>query len=117
MKTKHSPGPWLYKVSTPKQMREHGSNGGANASIFRKNGKRIYGIECSDVIAYMPHWRDDAQNEEQIANTKLIAAAPDMLATLQNIVAICNNPDGMTREDILNAVANNAIPSIRKATE
>jgi hypothetical protein len=66
--TKHTAGPWEFKVSTPEEesKKYNGKNCGANAHVFRKNGKFIYGIETTDTICYMPHWRDNAQNEEQM---------------------------------------------------
>lgn len=44
---------------------------------------QIYPEETGKTLALTPYF--DKENKEQEANAKLIAAAPDMLAALQNI--------------------------------
>lgn len=78
MKAQHTPGPWYASISTPEQeSAKWGGKCGANAAILRKTGKFIFGCETSDVIVFLPHWRDSKDNAEQIANAELIAAAPE----------------------------------------
>lgn len=62
MQTKHTPGPW----SMEKRVR----------SNFHQSGYRIWNPELTEIIAA-------AENNE--ANARLIAAAPDLLAALEQI--------------------------------
>lgn len=91
MKTAHTPGPWFYVVSTPAQEREKDGRPniscGANAEVFYRDSKTIlFGKPASRTIVYLPHWRKDEENEEHIANAKLIAKAPTMWDSLQMIL-------------------------------
>ena len=77
MTTQHTPGPWTFSQST-----EYGD-------------KRFY-IAQADGAPYTPHYSDvatliaetvnDERKSIQEANARLIAAAPDLLEALQDIV-------------------------------
>jgi hypothetical protein len=95
----HTPGPW-----------EHDGNG------------MIYGPPINDdavlVCDLLPDMSDE-MTDEMKANARLIAAAPDLLAALENFVAWhAENFDDFTPE--INAqllcLANNATAAIAKAT-
>lgn len=90
MNTQHTPGPWNY--SGPCEIT-------GRYSIFH-NGPLAY---CADTTA---------KPGDGEANARLIAAAPDLLAALQNVAACfdANDPDSMA-----NAMAD-ARAAIAKAT-
>ena len=72
MNTKHTPGPWrLGLIGTP-----HGQ------------GRAIYG-STGELVANLS--ADLLPDNEQLPNAKLIAAAPDLLETLQRIAALSHS--------------------------
>lgn len=72
MDTKHTPGPW-------------GVHGDDGTLIGPSNGKQmIAGAKHSHVVK---EWA--VSLEEAQANARLIAAAPDMLAALREVVSSC----------------------------
>jgi len=58
--TNHTPGPW------------------------RASGLDVMGSDRSRVATVLP-WDDSGQGQEDLANTKLIAAAPEMLRIIQRL--------------------------------
>jgi len=69
---KHTPAPWKAD----------------NGAVRAKNGHQI--AEC----ALSTNWMNPTKKE--IANAQLIAAAPDMLAALENLMALNSQQAGST---------------------
>ena len=67
---KHTPRPWIRDYESPTDKYRHIMNGNGNGAVY---------------IAKLPLSRC---REEQEANARLIAAAPDLLALLIELVAI-----------------------------
>lgn len=116
MELKHTPGPWLYSISTPKQESEKhgGKNAGANCHIWAKTKERIFGRDPGRTICYPLHWRESSEDAEQIANIKLIAAAPELLEALNTIKSVLTNWNNSGKYSNLIYIAETAI---NKATE
>ncbi|MFN8994323.1 MAG: hypothetical protein ACK5X3_11770, partial [Pseudomonadota bacterium] len=98
---KHTPGPWKLWVS--QDARPH--------AVFLRHA--LGSIE-------IPHWgyigTSDAIVEEQFCNARLIAAAPDLLAELQNIAnADPRKWDEETRDQFQQWAQNRARVAIAKA--
>jgi len=74
MKTQHTAGPWI--------IQEHKDKNFGIDLTEGKNGKVI----CNVTSHYI------AEHEEAQANARLIAAAPELLAALQDLVAISKYP-------------------------
>ena len=87
MKTTHTPGPWI--IGEREQFIDRFPR------ILSNNGK--------NGIATMMLWGSDVTD----ANARLIAAAPDLLTTLQDLVAYC--------ETVGMADAFNRLPAARAA--
>jgi len=96
MKTKHTPGPWYY-------------SGGDSLAIFHPTeiGTRLAVV---DQTFSGSGWQVTA-NDEWEANAKLIAAAPELLDALENLLVSLNSYD----EKDLDAI-NQAKEAIKKAT-
>lgn len=81
-----------------------------------KDGQ-IYPIETGKTLATIPYF--DKDNEEQEANQKLIAAAPDLLDALneldQLVFSLNINVDGITAL-ALQSCRNRVTAAIQKAT-
>ena len=93
MEVKHTPGPWYHEADS-------------HTGAVTTEGKKL----IASVFGDDPECRED---DRQIANATLIAAAPDLLAALQDLM----RPHGGTRGvawDHLIAVAARA--AIAKAT-
>jgi hypothetical protein len=73
---KHTPGPW--KVIGEGQAIE----------IRHDAGEILLGCKIYDLICMLPHHPDKKYHARYAANAHLIAAAPDLLAALERIVAI-----------------------------
>jgi hypothetical protein len=105
METKHTPGPWVSTIATETTHKE----------IF---------IGPTDNITIDPLCKLPLTNEfkpNQQANTKLIAAAPDLLETLQGLFEHCCMIHKHWGENSNNKEADIAIKAalsaIKKATE
>jgi hypothetical protein len=89
----HTPGPWTIAMDEPYDLRVVAGNRGI----------------CEV-------WLDDAPvvdfNNEQHDNARLIAAAPDLLAALENLLATCNatNAAGRAAEEKARAALKKAMP-------
>lgn len=82
MTSKHTPGPWKYSTKP------------------HPNGCPIIGSGPLMVAMLAHSVNHDEQREIAIANARLIASAPELLASLQKLVAECVNPnDGSEYED------------------
>jgi hypothetical protein len=102
--TQHTPGPW------------HIGSGNGEGSIFAKNGRMrletggttLYAI-CHNVST----WNID----EDDANARLIAAAPDLLEALETCVSELNQLAFLANDKLANAAIEKSIEAIRKAKE
>jgi hypothetical protein len=100
MNTQHTPGPWDYDyyddhiaLSSPKHPDDY----------FAR-------VEFSPCVDTSP-WDGDSPMTEDVANTKLIAAAPELLAALEKalpyvwFLARHENPDAVaTNNEVLDAI-------------
>lgn len=127
MKTKHTPGPW--RINHWSKSEEPGITykGNINGVHFYAGDAvpyPIYGIR-NGVIHHADHSLSasfegahiaevSAINDEAEANAKLIAAAPELLESLQQFVSECIVIDETSE---FFEVKNKAIAAIKKATE
>jgi len=81
MAGKHTPGPWRLFLTT---------DGRALIGIGEETGEGITDRGFGT-------WRS---GEEQIANARLIAAAPDLLEALKNLVAIYDDEFGIVAPEM-----------------
>lgn len=86
----HTPAPWHLTYTTAAQARkearargENTDGGGACGTITAADPANRYG----QTVVFLPHNRDIAKDTECEANARLIAAAPDLLAALENLLA------------------------------
>lgn len=91
MNTKHTPAPWTVNPKAKRNVR-HGNLTIANCSSSQ----------------------DGSREEEEIANAKLIAAAPELLEALKIVRNYFGENDKTLAEHKMFAIADNAI---KKATE
>jgi hypothetical protein len=95
MTTQHTPGPWSID----------GSVNAGNLDVINGEGR----------IAMIDDSRSTGWNVPTInANARLIAAAPDMLAMLHEVIALLNNPDADGTD--ANRVEREILAVIAKAT-
>jgi hypothetical protein len=106
MKTKHTPGPWMVKHSESKI---------AFNVISTALGAK-YKIAICPYIHIVLGERGEAE-----ANAKLIAAAPELLETLNKLVNLKHYKEANGKDDYYSEAQplawKNAIESIKKATE
>lgn len=72
MSAKHTPGPWVVKATVI----------GPVASV-KAIGRKGSDFSDQEMVCMVPQ-----TNEEQVANTRLIQSAPDLLQALKAIVSI-----------------------------
>jgi hypothetical protein len=96
----HTPGPWAFT--------EGDADRRAMSEIHKAEDKTFQ-------IGYVTtEWRNPKQRAEDLANARLIAAAPDLLAALVRLVACPDvNLDMLSPETIV--AADQARDAIRKA--
>lgn len=92
MNTKHTPGPWHLGK--------------------RAAAKAIYGDKGEEVCQMLGHFNAD---DENLANARLIAAAPELLEALQ-VIASQSLGDDWTAEQAITFVKEHARSAIAKAT-
>jgi hypothetical protein len=98
---KHTPAPW------------HVGIGNGEGSIFSDSGRTRLedgGTTLYPICSYNRGWNAD----EDAANARLIAAAPDMLEMLRDVVAVINDPDADWTD--ANRVEREILAVIAKAT-
>ena len=78
MEVKHTPGPWFITGSMTKYVEA-----------------RIPGRMIQEVAACGPTAADDGYGEQQMANARLIAAAPELLEALESVLENCLDSDGL----------------------
>lgn len=80
----HTPGPWT--------MKEGDAERREMSHVFKADDPEY-------LIAYvMCEWRNQHQRAQDLADARLIAAAPDLLAALQFAFAHCNPTQGREEE-------------------
>lgn len=85
----HTPGPWLIEAET--------CHTGDIATVHNTAEKWV--------TIYAPHWMETGMGEqEQSANARLIAAAPDLMEALKNLLEAHYNGN-VIRSDCLDAEA------------
>lgn len=100
---KHTPGPWKWQ--------SHPDEGGFCVYMAEAIHKRSgYEVQHRIEMDFTLYPEDGAQWEEARANTRLIAAAPELLEALENILSNCLDSDGLSR------AYENARAAIAKAT-
>ena len=101
--TQHTPGPW------------HIGSGNGENSIRAKNGRmKLYYDGCTTlypICNIVSGWN----TEEDNANLRLIAAAPDLLAALETCVSELNQLAFLANDKLANAAIEKGIEAIRKA--
>ena len=100
--TTHTPGPW------------HIGSGNGEGSIFAENGRmrlETGGTTLYPICHNVSTWNID----EDDANARLIAAAPDLLAALETCVSELNQLAFLANDKLANAAIEKGIEAIRKA--
>jgi hypothetical protein len=100
---KHTPGPWKFRD---------------DSKHFKTNPFSIYvqgGGVHSAAIANMPNKKTIPESEAR-ANALLIAAAPDMLYALEDLLAAVAEHDGPKSQDELGVIGR-AMMAVKKAKE
>ena len=98
--SKHTPGPWTAKVIT----NSHGGWKEPTQDISISHEGQLIATYDTSYYEYGP-------DEENLANASLIAAAPDLLEALEEIIEACRN-DGWAMNGYW---AKKAIAAISKA--
>ena len=111
MSAAHTPGPWFWRNEylVPN---EH-SHRALGFSVHEKQNREYY----ATVIATPGAWGGAAADERQ-ANARLIAAAPELLAALQAVVANSDRLQeaGHRRRGDINKLYDAAVSALAKAT-
>ena len=94
METKHTPGPWKVVYDLRQYWPYSGEHELVGYDIESESGQQVIG--CEGIEA----WKDAAE-----ANARLIAAAPDLLAALQELRYACTDKaEAMADEAISKAI-------------
>lgn len=101
MGTKHTPGPWAYSESPGKTWSDHGMRAVANVGKF---------------LVWISSERVKELHNKSEANAKLIAAAPDLLIALTDMINSVLDDTGFAEHHKVVALRN-AKATIKKATE
>ena len=100
--TQHTPGPW------------HIGSGNGEGSIFAENGRmrlETGGTTLYPICHNVSTWNID----EDDANARLIAAAPELLTALETCVSELNQLAFLANDKLANAAIEKGIEAIRKA--
>lgn len=106
MNTKHTPGPWTVEHGLSSDQAKYTPGIDANGETFTVI---LYGIKREGDACGIRGRTDD----EQEANARLIAAAPELLAFAQAFLADYQSEDGM---QLMKHYAKQAHAAIAKAT-
>lgn len=104
METKHTPGPW--KINEGQTYRT--THGALNFTIQQDDGSGFSTVIC------------ETFSTNNSANAKLIAAAPEILAALNNILHVCGTVNFSSHNQMREAIETTVHLSeeaIKKATE
>lgn len=108
--SKHAPGPWRFVKSwTTQEIPLSYSAPGycENPGISDANGKSVVSCDEYDVF--------DGEGETREANIRLLLAAPDLLAALQDLVAYVEEEHERSDEEVA-AMDARVMAAIAKAT-
>jgi hypothetical protein len=98
----HTPGPWT--IETPM---------GEETPWIVEAGKQSYEWHCIAIVPIEPEDEDDLPIPQARANARLIAAAPELLGALTDLLASWSTESGWMNNDL---VADRARAAIAKAT-
>lgn len=107
MNIKHTPGPWKWKSDE--------DMGGFHIYMATALKKRSWYESHHHIeMDFTVYPEDGEQWEEAKANARLMAAAPDLLAALRQLMA--SGVDQYTRHELLSDPSHYAVAAIFKAT-
>lgn len=96
MDTKHTPGPWFFKASG-------------------LGGFEILDMpDCWDAAVLCSRFQWERRRDESVANGRLMAAAPDLLAALKQCAGVLSGED-MSKGSLI-AALEVALAAMKKAT-
>jgi hypothetical protein len=89
----HTPEPWEF-------FHRWDSEGNMTlAEVYRKTGERLFGVEQYDTIVRAPYWRTKEDHAQALEDIRLCAAAPDLLAALEDCITD-DNAGCIVRNDV-----------------
>ncbi len=107
----HTPGPWL--------IGEQNGHCGVSIDETSEDGARVATVYLG-IVTSAARWGEEhfafPENAEAMANARLIAAAPDMLAALQTFVDLFGREDAYQGDPAGLACVRSARAAIAKAT-
>ena len=110
MKTKHTPGPWIWTTADAGSEDEYGCSTRGPANLETWDSKGYYdnlqlcaGVDGDYIVSagggeYCPVHGNT--KEERAANARLIAAAPDLLAALEKLLSYSSVRNAIETEDL-----------------